>query len=227
MYRRKNRERFRSMLNINSETGCWEFGEERNRDAHGYGRFYIPQFQQSVFAHRYIFEWVSGPVPNGLEIDHLCDNKFCCNPEHLEAVTHAVNMARARRKWQGERNSQAKQSEDEVLAIKMLFDGPYYVSAATLSEVFDIPERTVYSYISREAWDHVELPPIEDWEGWGDEELLRSEMFNHVMQTIHDRMSEREPIPQVLVPTAKALFSVCDMPADLRNEFQPALNDLN
>ncbi len=45
-------------------------------------------------AHRYIYEMLIGPVPNGLELDHLCGNKLCVRPDHLEPVTHAENMAR-------------------------------------------------------------------------------------------------------------------------------------
>lgn len=41
------------------------------------------------------WELVNGPVPEGLELDHLCRNRYCCNPKHLEPVTHAENMARA------------------------------------------------------------------------------------------------------------------------------------
>lgn len=51
-------------------------------------------------AHRIVYELLVGPIPNGLELDHVkekgCTNKHCVNPEHLEPVTHAENMARAR-----------------------------------------------------------------------------------------------------------------------------------
>ena len=45
-------------------------------------------------AHWLLFEEVNGRIPAGLEIDHLCKNKLCINPDHLEAVTHAENMRR-------------------------------------------------------------------------------------------------------------------------------------
>ena len=48
-----------------------------------------------MYMHRLEWERANGrPVPAGMEIDHLCNNTRCCNPEHLEAVTHAENMAR-------------------------------------------------------------------------------------------------------------------------------------
>lgn len=46
-------------------------------------------------AHRVAFELHNGPIPEGLEIDHLCGNRSCVNVAHLEAVTHAENMRRA------------------------------------------------------------------------------------------------------------------------------------
>ena len=46
-------------------------------------------------AHRAVYTQLVGEIPDHLEIDHLCENKACCNPHHLEAVTRAVNMARS------------------------------------------------------------------------------------------------------------------------------------
>jgi HNH endonuclease len=48
-----------------------------------------------AWAHRVSYEQFVGPIPSGLEIDHLCRNRSCTNPEHLEAVSHAVNMSRS------------------------------------------------------------------------------------------------------------------------------------
>lgn len=59
----------------------------------GYARF-NPVRGKTVQAHRYVYEQLVGPIPNGLEIDHLCRNRGCLNPKHLEPVTRAVNQAR-------------------------------------------------------------------------------------------------------------------------------------
>lgn len=55
----------------------------------GYGFF------QGKLAHRLAYEWMVGPIPPGLTIDHLCYNRLCINPAHLEPVTSAENIRRA------------------------------------------------------------------------------------------------------------------------------------
>jgi len=51
---------------------------------------------KSVLTHRFSYELLVGPIPEGLEIDHLCRVRACCNPSHLEPVTSAENVQRAR-----------------------------------------------------------------------------------------------------------------------------------
>lgn len=48
-----------------------------------------------VYVHRWSYEHHFGPIPNGLEVDHLCRNTLCVKPEHLEAVTPQVNFLRS------------------------------------------------------------------------------------------------------------------------------------
>jgi hypothetical protein len=58
----------------------------------GYGKF---RFQNKfITPHRFAYELIKGKIPKDKEIDHLCRNRKCCNPEHLEAVTHRENIRR-------------------------------------------------------------------------------------------------------------------------------------
>jgi hypothetical protein len=58
----------------------------------GYGSFHSKD--RMVPAHRWLFEYCFGAISKELDIDHLCRNPPCVNPNHLEAVTHKVNMSR-------------------------------------------------------------------------------------------------------------------------------------
>ena len=49
---------------------------------------------RSGYSHRIVYELFKGRIPKGFVIDHRCEVKLCCNPDHLEAVTHSVNHIR-------------------------------------------------------------------------------------------------------------------------------------
>lgn len=83
-------ERIRS-LSKPVESGCWEWQAFRDED--GYGRVSTPT-RGRFRAHRVSYEEFVGPIPAGLTIDHLCQNKACVNPEHLEPVTAVENHRR-------------------------------------------------------------------------------------------------------------------------------------
>lgn len=72
---------------------CWIWIANTNNA--GYGLIWDADQDKKVYAHRWSYEAVNGPIPDGLSIDHLCRNPLCVNPAHLEAVTHKENILRS------------------------------------------------------------------------------------------------------------------------------------
>lgn len=71
---------------------CWEW--EGAQKPTGYGNF-APVRSQTVLAHRWAWEYLIGPIPPGMELDHRCKNTRCVCPDHLEIVTSQENTRRA------------------------------------------------------------------------------------------------------------------------------------
>lgn len=73
------------------EGECWRLGRQ-----HGPGYSYIRANKVVRKAHVVLYEYFVGPIPNGYELDHVvCGHKWCCNPYHVEPVTHKENCRRA------------------------------------------------------------------------------------------------------------------------------------
>jgi hypothetical protein len=70
---------------------CWIWTATKNRK--GYGMFRANRYGS---AHRYAYRTLIGPIPLGLHIDHLCRNRDCVNPMHMEPVTNAENQRRGK-----------------------------------------------------------------------------------------------------------------------------------
>lgn len=76
------------------ESGHWLWTGFRTHGGNGYGQFSGKPNTNAFLAHRFAYELMVGPIPEGLQIDHLCRIKNCVNPDHLEAVTPRENVRR-------------------------------------------------------------------------------------------------------------------------------------
>lgn len=84
-------QRFWRRVAIRFDSGCWEW--QGQRFPHGYGRLARKE-GGTEYVHRIAYLLTHSYLPEGFDIDHLCRNRACCNPAHLEAVRHRENMMR-------------------------------------------------------------------------------------------------------------------------------------
>ena len=79
---------------VNEATGCWEWQGPTSGDGRGggYGRMFLDG--QTCAVHLVVYTHFNGYITGKKQVDHTCDNRICCNPNHLELVTHLENQRR-------------------------------------------------------------------------------------------------------------------------------------
>jgi len=82
--------RFWTKVSFGTEHWLWTGSLNPN----GYGVFHYPDYRHAVSVARFAYEFLVGPIPRGLVIDHLCRTPACVNPTHLEVVTQRENLLR-------------------------------------------------------------------------------------------------------------------------------------
>lgn len=92
-------------------TPCWIWTGRGSTRTGGYGLISDGAARHSIPAHVFVYEQEKGPIPEGCEVDHLCENKACVNPDHLEPVPNGENQLRAARsrKYKLPRDDREKQ----------------------------------------------------------------------------------------------------------------------
>lgn len=115
-------ERFRAKYEIDPISGCYNWTAAKYKN--GYAAF-RHNTKKTCCSHRWIYEYLNGPIPEGLEVRHMCHNRSCVNPEHLLLGTHQDNMddmvksgRSIKLAHKGEKNPQSILTEQEVILIK-------------------------------------------------------------------------------------------------------------
>lgn len=85
-------QRFWAKVAISSEADCWLWTGGKTQD--GYGLFKFIRDQSNWLAHRVAYTLRRGEIPDGLTLDHICRNRACVNPAHLDPVSLRENMLR-------------------------------------------------------------------------------------------------------------------------------------
>lgn len=117
------------------ENGCWEWTATVN--VNGYGSTQLGGRKgKRVYAHRLSYEAYKGSIPEGLDLDHLCRNRKCVNPDHLEAVSRKINAhrgdgPRAARKYSDELVTEIRLKKQNGATYKQL-RAEYGIAESTL-----------------------------------------------------------------------------------------------
>ncbi len=141
---------------LDTTTGCWIW--QKGKSTHGYGVKVIDG--RKDYAHRHYYEMAYGPIPEGMDVCHQCDNPSCVNPAHLflgTAKDNALDMVskgRARNRiFQGEDNGHSRFTESQIREMRALYASGVY--QREIAEQFGTSQSAVGEIVRCETWKHI------------------------------------------------------------------------
>jgi hypothetical protein len=122
------------------DAGCWVW-QRSILPKSGYGIAW--RARKNVLAHRWFYVQAKGPIAAGYQLDHLCRNRACVNPDHLEVVSRRINTRRG---------ANTKLTAEQVAAIRGHMPGARRYDRAGLAAKYDISEATVQDIRTGRTW---------------------------------------------------------------------------
>lgn len=126
---------------IDEETGCWEW--QRHKNPKGYGLLQVNT--ENWLAHRYYYAQKYGPIEEGMQLDHICRNPSCVNPEHLEPVEPKENTRRGKK---------TILSVKDVLTIRQKYINKE-MSQTELAKIYNVGVTTICAAINKQNWKDI------------------------------------------------------------------------
>ena len=132
------------------ESGCWEFIGAKT--GAGYGALNVG-YKKQESTHVLAYKLTKGNILKGLIVRHTCNNKICCNPDHLILGTHQDNkndeMALGMH-VKGSKQGQAKLTENDIPVIRKLLNDGF--TGTEIARLYDVSSTTIYYIRSGQNW---------------------------------------------------------------------------
>ena len=149
--------RFWDKVNVKGDNDCWEWKVSLFKD--GYGQFWYKKKQIKFhrFAYAYYYDIEVFDIPSNKVIMHICDNRKCCNPNHLRIGTNQDNMDDMNNKnrnfeFKGENNPKNKLTEKDVLIIR---NSKGKLKLKELSKIYNVHYDTISRIWRKANWRHI------------------------------------------------------------------------
>lgn len=152
---------FWSRVHPEPNSGCWIWSGATHRKRWGYGLIRGYKSRPNWYAHRLSYRIHHGPIPDGADVMHSCDNRLCVNPDHLSVGSRAQNMRDAQtrnRTTKGTRNSNSKLYNARIVQIRKRYSANPNLTFRELGRMYGVSADTVWKIVRGKRWAHVGGP---------------------------------------------------------------------